>query len=104
MSLHAAKGLEWPVVFITGCEDQLIPCTLFGDRDDEEEKRLFYVGMTRARSKLILSSASRRTLDGRVLQMKPSPFLDLIPEKFCGPLERAGWKRKGKTHKQLGLF
>ena len=49
MSLHAAKGLEWPVVFITGCEDGLIPCTLFGDRDEEEEKRLFYVGMTRAR-------------------------------------------------------
>jgi DNA helicase-2/ATP-dependent DNA helicase PcrA len=104
MSLHAAKGLEWPVVFITGCEDQLIPCRLFGDRDEEEEKRLFYVGMTRARSKLILSSASRRTVNGRVLQMKPSPFLDLIPEKFCEPLERAEWKRKGKTHKQLGLF
>ena len=104
MSLHSAKGLEWPVVFITGCEDQLIPCTLFGDRDEEEEKRLFYVGMTRARSKLILSSASRRTINGRMLQMKPSPFLDLIPKEFCEPLERTGWKRKGKTHKQLGLF
>jgi DNA helicase-2/ATP-dependent DNA helicase PcrA len=104
MSLHAAKGLEWPVVFITGCEDGLIPCTLFGDRDDEEEKRLFYVGMTRARSKLILSRANRRTINGRVLQMKPSPFLDLIPQEFCGPLERTGWKRKGKIHKQLGLF
>jgi DNA helicase-2/ATP-dependent DNA helicase PcrA len=92
------------VVFITGCEDQLIPCTLFGDRDDEEEKRLFYVGMTRARSKLILSSASRRTVNGRVFQMKPSPFLDLIPEKFCEPVKRSDWKRKGKTHKQLGLF
>jgi DNA helicase-2/ATP-dependent DNA helicase PcrA len=104
MSLHAAKGLEWPVVFIAGCEDRLIPCTLFGDRDEEEEKRLFYVGMTRARSKLILSSANRRTINGRVLQMKPSPFLDLIPKEFCGPLQRAEWKRKGKTHKQLGLF
>ena len=104
MSLHAAKGLEWPVVFITGCEDQLIPCRLFGDRDDEEEKRLFYVGMTRARSKLFLSSASRRTLNGRVLQMKPSPFLDLIPERFCEPVERSAWKRKEKTPKQLGLF
>jgi superfamily I DNA/RNA helicase len=100
MSLHAAKGLEWAAVFITGCEEGLIPCTLFGDRDEEEEKRLFYVGMTRARSKLILSNASRRTINGRVLQMKPSPFLGLIPEEFCGPLERTQWKRKGKTHKQ----
>jgi superfamily I DNA/RNA helicase len=104
MSLHAAKGLEWPVVFITGCEDGLIPCTLFGDLDEEEEKRIFYVGMTRARSKLILSHANRRTIHNRVLQMNPSPFLDLIPEEFCGPLERTGWKRKGKAHKQLGLF
>ena len=49
MSLHAAKGLEWPVVFIIGCEDRLLPCTLFGDRDDEEERRLLYVGLTRAK-------------------------------------------------------
>jgi DNA helicase-2/ATP-dependent DNA helicase PcrA len=104
MSLHAAKGLEWPVVFITGCEDGLIPCTLFGDLDAEEEKRLLYVGMTRARSKLILSNANRRRIKNRVLQMKPSPFLALIPQKFSAPLQRAEWKRKGKRHKQLGLF
>jgi DNA helicase-2/ATP-dependent DNA helicase PcrA len=104
MSLHAAKGLEWPVVFITGCEDKLIPCTLFGDRDEAEEKRLLYVGMTRARLKLILSHARRRKINGRMLQMKPSPFLDLIPEEICGPLERAKWKRKGKAQKQLELF
>ncbi|UCF57775.1 MAG: UvrD-helicase domain-containing protein [Deltaproteobacteria bacterium] len=104
MSLHAAKGLEWPMVFITGCEDGLIPCTLFGTRDEQEEKRLLYVGMTRARLKLIISYASRRMITGRVLHMKPSPFIHLIPEEFCAPLERAGWKRKEKTHKQLDLF
>ncbi len=103
MSLHAAKGLEWPVVFITGCEDRLLPCTLFGDHDDEEEKRLLYVGMTRARSRLILSSASRRTLNGRVLEMKPSPFLSLIPKQLCQALDRGTWKPK-KAHKQLDLF
>jgi DNA helicase-2/ATP-dependent DNA helicase PcrA len=103
MSLHAAKGLEWPVVFITGCEERLLPCTLFGDHDDEEEKRLLYVGMTRARSRLILSSASRRTLNGRVLEMKPSPFLSLIPKQLRQALDRGTWKPK-KTHKQLDLF
>ncbi|MBN2123383.1 MAG: UvrD-helicase domain-containing protein [Deltaproteobacteria bacterium] len=104
MSLHAAKGLEWPVVFIAGCEDRLLPCTLFGDRDDEEERRLFYVGMTRARSRLILSHASRRSINGRDLDMNPSPFLSLIPPKCCAPLERGSWKPKKKPHKQLDLF
>ncbi len=104
MSLHAAKGLEWPVVFITGCEDRLIPCSLFGDHDEAEEKRLFYVGMTRARRRLILSHAKRRKINGRILDMKPSPFLALIPDYLCAPLERAPWKRKGKKHKQLELF
>ena len=104
MSLHAAKGLEWPVVFITGCEDMLLPCSLFGDRDEEEEKRLFYVGMTRARKRLILSHAGKRTINGRMLEMKPSPFLSLIPEDLSSPLARAKWKRKRRPQEQLALF
>jgi superfamily I DNA/RNA helicase len=104
MSLHAAKGLEWPVVFISGCEDQLLPCTLFGDRDEAEEKRLFYVGMTRAQSRLILSHAERRTLNGRPLDMKPSPFTLLIPQHLRRPLERKPWKPKRKPPNQLDLF
>ncbi|MCJ7594523.1 MAG: UvrD-helicase domain-containing protein [Desulfobacterales bacterium] len=104
MSLHAAKGLEWPVVFITGCEEGLIPCTLFGDHNEEEERRLLYVGMTRARSTLILTTASRRTLGGRTLSMKPSPFIRMIPEALLTPLDRGSWKPKKKPHKQLGLF
>jgi superfamily I DNA/RNA helicase len=104
MSIHAAKGLEWPVVFITGCEDQLMPCTLFGSRDEEEERRLFYVGMTRARSRLILSHVKRRTLNGRVLTMDPSPFLDDLPKDILIPLERRGWKPRKKPHRQLKLF
>ncbi len=104
MSLHAAKGLEWPVVFIAGCEDQLLPCTLFGDQDEAEEKRLFYVGMTRARSRLVLSYAARRTLNGRPLDMKPSPFTLLIPQHLRRPLERKPWKPKKKPPNQLQLF
>lgn len=104
MSLHAAKGLEWPVVFIAGCEEGLLPCTLFGTRDDEEEKRLFYVGMTRARHRLILSHAAQRILDGRPMGNGPSPFLKLIPADLCGPLERKRPKSKAKPQQQLGFF
>jgi len=104
MSLHSAKGLEWPVVFITGCEDQLLPCRLFGERDDEEEKRLLYVGMTRARQRLIISHSGRRSLNGRILDMKPSPYLALIPKDLCVPLDRTKWKRKRKKQEQLTLF
>jgi superfamily I DNA/RNA helicase len=104
MSLHAAKGLEWPVVFIAGCEDQLLPCTLYGEQDEAEEKRLFYVGMTRARSRLILSHAARRTLSGRPLDMKPSPFTLLIPQNLRRPLERKPWKPKKKAPNQLSFF
>jgi DNA helicase-2/ATP-dependent DNA helicase PcrA len=104
MSIHAAKGLEWPVVFITGCEDQLLPCSLFGNREEEEEKRLFYVGMTRARTRLILSHVNLRFLSGRVLHMKPSAFLEAIPQELLGLLDRRGWKRKKRPHTQLKLF
>jgi superfamily I DNA/RNA helicase len=104
MSLHAAKGLEWPVVFITGCEEGLLPCTIFGERDDEEEKRLFYVGMTRARKWIILSHAKSRILSGRTLQANPSPFLTLIPDGLWAPLARPEWKPRKKTNRQLDLF
>jgi DNA helicase-2/ATP-dependent DNA helicase PcrA len=92
------------VVFITGCEDRLLPCLLFGDRDLTEETRLFYVGMTRARSRLILSYANRRSLNGRSLEMHPSPFLDLIPEEVRRPLDRQDWQPKKRPARQLTLF
>ena len=104
MSLHGAKGLEWPVVFITGCEGSLIPCSLFGDYDESEEKRLLYVGITRAGRRLIMSHAKKRNINGRVLDMHPSPFLELISGDLFGKLERSKWKSKGKSHRQLELF
>lgn len=76
MTLHAAKGLEFPTVFVAGCEEGLIPyCREDRETDLEEERRLFYVGMTRAREKLILTHAKSRTLFGKKTANKPSRFL-----------------------------
>jgi DNA helicase II / ATP-dependent DNA helicase PcrA len=78
LTLHAAKGLEFPVVFLVGCEDGLLPLR-FGARPSPgataEERRLFFVGMTRARSHLFLSHARRRAWRGVVRAAEPSPFL-----------------------------
>jgi DNA helicase II / ATP-dependent DNA helicase PcrA len=78
LTLHAAKGLEFPVVFLVGCEDGLLPLR-FGPRpspeETAEERRLFFVGMTRARSHLFLSHARRRAWRGTVRDAAPSPFL-----------------------------
>jgi ATP-dependent DNA helicase UvrD/PcrA len=78
LTLHAAKGLEFAVVFLTGCEDGLLPLR-FGPAPSAEElaeeRRLFFVGMTRARSHLFLSHARRRAWRGQVRDAEPSPFL-----------------------------
>jgi ATP-dependent DNA helicase UvrD/PcrA len=75
LTLHAAKGLEFPVVFIVGCEDGLLPLRWGQDCDLAEERRLLFVGMTRARSRLFLTSAHRRARRGTVAETIPSPFL-----------------------------
>jgi len=75
MTFHAAKGLEFPVVFMAGCEESLLPYVREGEPSDiEEERRLFYVGMTRAREKLILTHARTRFLLGRRMENPPSRF------------------------------
>jgi superfamily I DNA/RNA helicase len=84
LTLHAAKGLEFPVVFLAGCEDGLLPLR-FGtappsQRELAEERRLLFVGMTRARSHLYLSWAARRARHGVVSDNAPSPFLEAIDE------------------------
>jgi DNA helicase-2/ATP-dependent DNA helicase PcrA len=76
MTLHAAKGLEFPVVFLVGCEEDLIPYRRDEQPVDvEAERRLFYVGMTRAQQKLILTHAKRRFLFGQQRERQPSRFL-----------------------------
>ena len=82
MTLHNAKGLEFPVVFISGLEDGLFPLARAYDDPAqlEEERRLFYVGITRAEGKLYLTHAEERRRNGELVASRPSSFLVEIPE------------------------
>jgi DNA helicase-2/ATP-dependent DNA helicase PcrA len=84
MTLHSAKGLEFPVVAIGGLEDGLLPHynARNTDLELEEERRLLYVGMTRARERLILSTCQRRRVAGKYQDQDESPFVAEIPERF----------------------
>jgi DNA helicase-2/ATP-dependent DNA helicase PcrA len=81
MTLHAAKGLEFPVVFLVGVEEDLLPVAgMQGEeRDLDEERRLAYVGITRARERLTLTRAGTRTKRGKLLPRTPSRFLEDLP-------------------------
>jgi len=82
MTIHSAKGLEFPVVFVAGVEKDIIPhvrSVTEGDAHVEEERRLFYVALTRAQRRLFLSCCSSRRRMGKPVEASPSPFLDEIP-------------------------
>ena len=81
MTLHSAKGLEFPVVYIAGCEEELLPHRNSMDNDDgeREERRLLYVGMTRAKETLLLSYAKARRRGAELQTTEPSRFLDELP-------------------------
>ena len=83
MTMHSAKGLEFPEVFVVGMEDGLFPGNrAMGDEEEmEEERRLCYVAMTRAREHLIMTHARQRMLFGRTTPTMPSRFLEEIPEE-----------------------
>ncbi|MBO0821904.1 MAG: ATP-binding domain-containing protein, partial [Nocardiopsaceae bacterium] len=91
MTLHTAKGLEFPVVFLTGMEEEMFPhqMSLTDPKQMEEERRLAYVGITRAERRLYLSRAASRTSWGRPAFHSPSRFLSEIPA------ELVEWKRSG---------
>lgn len=82
MTLHSAKGLEFPAVFICGMEEGTFPGTqsMFDPQEVEEERRLCYVGITRAKKKLFLTNAKSRMVFGSTSYYRPSRFLDEIPE------------------------
>ena len=89
MTMHSAKGLEFPAVFVVGMEEGIFPgIRAIGDAEEmEEERRLCYVAMTRAKEKLYLTCASQRMLFGRTNANRPSRFLGEIPEQF---VEKSG--------------
>jgi DNA helicase-2/ATP-dependent DNA helicase PcrA len=99
LTLHAAKGLEFPVVFIAGCDDGLLPLRPWhgAEIDYAEERRLLFVGLTRATTRLELLTAAKRTMRGEVTECSPSPFLSSIDPAL---LERRGGTSGTRTRRR----
>ena len=93
MTLHGAKGLEFPVVFLTGMEESVFPSqrAMFDYEEIEEERRLCYVGITRAKRKLFLTNAMSRTIFGQTMHNNTSRFLSEIPDEL---IEKDGAERR----------
>ncbi|MBN2280037.1 MAG: UvrD-helicase domain-containing protein [Candidatus Marinimicrobia bacterium] len=105
MTLHAAKGLEFDHVFIAGCENRLLPFSLYKymESDIEEERRLFYVGMTRSKKYLYLTHAKKRKIRGMTYTLSISPFLKNIKQELLKQ-EKSKYKKKINRDNQLELF
>lgn len=104
MTIHASKGLEFPVVFIAGAEEGLIPHARSVDDNGgnvEEERRLFYVAITRARDKLLISSCQKRRKQQFIVECTPSRFLDEIPENLVEYHEPSKEVSQEKGHEYL---
>ncbi len=99
LTLHAAKGLEFPVVFLIGCDDGLLPLRSWrgAEVDYAEERRLLFVGMTRATTRLLLFTAAKRTLRGEVTECSPSPFLASIDQAL---LDHRGGETQGRARRK----
>ena len=104
MTMHAAKGLEFPVVFIAGCEKGYIPFERGEDKESDinEERRLFYVAMTRAKERLYLTHAKKRRIFGKTVLRDLSPFVKNIEKRLR--THEAQVPKKKNRHVQLELF
>lgn len=101
MTIHSAKGLEFPIVFITGCEEDIFPLSQKFDDDSklEEERRLFYVAVTRAKEKVFLTYARSRYRFGEVAYQSKSRFLDELDESTYEELNGAAGRKAGRKKK-----
>ncbi|MCS5634827.1 MAG: ATP-binding domain-containing protein, partial [Candidatus Marinimicrobia bacterium] len=106
MTVHSAKGLEFPVVFLVGLEEDLFPSRQSKDEPHllDEERRLCYVGMTRAMNTLTLSYASKRFIHGHSFYSMPSRFLDEIPRSFLNYIENPNNESKTTSYKNTDTF
>ena len=96
LTMHASKGLEWPNVFIIGMEEELLPHrSSIEENNIEEERRLAYVGITRARQQLTLTYASKRKQFGEMMDTTPSRFLEEIPSELLA------WEGRGEKNEAL---
>lgn len=102
MTLHSAKGLEFPAVFLCGMEEGLFPSqrAMYSEEEIEEERRLCYVGITRAKQRLTLSYAARRSMYGGSVYAKASRFLDEIPPKYVEVVEIERGNRTAVSNQQ----
>lgn len=96
MTMHAAKGLEFPVVFMLGTDDGIFPSfmSMYDNAELEEERRLCYVGITRARRKLYITGAFSRTVYGKTSPYKKSQFIDEIPPEIVDYSENSPFAKK----------
>ncbi|MCP4213972.1 MAG: UvrD-helicase domain-containing protein [bacterium] len=106
MTLHAAKGLEFKCVFIVGCEEGILPYNVYRylETDADEERRLLYVGMTRARKYLFLSHAEKRFLNGREYKLPRSSFLEKIEKELIELSRQKPGKKEVPKEVQRSLF
>lgn len=105
MTLHSAKGLEFPLVFLAGMEEGLFPHRMSMDKiaSLEEERRLCYVGITRAKSKLYLTHAESRRLHGEVNLCRPSRFIKEIPKQLIDEIRLKATVSRTKIHRKNGM-